>query len=214
MLLLASSAYKERWEDTGDPEDGPGAAREANVLKSLFDQDRAAFLKKVKVILLPGVAIADIPTELRAFAQRFEIHDFDSAGLGDLLRTLAGRPEWVLPRVGDLPDLPPRFIDGIIAANRSTGDTTADDARTTGDELRTRLRRVDTETLQTDHMNRRDDLSIERSTERWSRRSGAERLRRARRQCLPQSIPRPRRPCESSASSRMASASIWRRRKL
>ena len=58
VLIIASSAYKERWEGTGDPKRGAGAAREANALKALFDDDREAFLKKVKVILLPGVDVA------------------------------------------------------------------------------------------------------------------------------------------------------------
>jgi hypothetical protein len=43
VLLAVSANYRERWEDRGDPTEGAGAAREANVLKTLFNQDRAAF---------------------------------------------------------------------------------------------------------------------------------------------------------------------------
>jgi hypothetical protein len=92
VLIVASSAYKERWEGTGDPKKGAGAAQEANALKALFSTDRSAFVKKVKVVLLPGVEASDIPTELQAFAQRFEIRTFDLEGVTDLLRTLANKP--------------------------------------------------------------------------------------------------------------------------
>jgi hypothetical protein len=108
VLLVASSAYKERWEGQGDQRKGAGAAREANTLKALFDDDRKGFQRKVKVILLPGVTTDAIPTELRSSPQRFHIKELTEEGMADLLRTLHGRPEFVLPALGKIPELPPK----------------------------------------------------------------------------------------------------------
>jgi SEFIR domain len=113
VLMVASRAYKERWESSGDMTQGAGAAREANVLKAEFDRDRASFLKRVKLILFPGVDVAEAPTELQASIQRFPLANFHQDGLSDLLRTLTGHREWVKPEIGQLPPLPPRDIAGI-----------------------------------------------------------------------------------------------------
>jgi RNA polymerase sigma factor (sigma-70 family) len=109
-LIAVSRAYKERWEGNADPRVGAGAVREANVLKTLFNQDRTAFRRKVKVVVLPGATVDDIPAELAAAAQRFEIETIDEAGLEDLLRTLAGRPAYVVPPLGTLPPLRPKSV--------------------------------------------------------------------------------------------------------
>jgi RNA polymerase sigma factor (sigma-70 family) len=109
-LIAVSRAYKERWEGSADPRVGAGAVREANVLKTLFNQDRNAFRRKVKVVVLPGATVDDIPAELAAAAQRFEIETIDEAGLEDLLRTLAGRPAYVAPPLGTLPPLRPKSV--------------------------------------------------------------------------------------------------------
>lgn len=90
VLIAVNGPYKERWEGTNDRRVGAGAAREANVMKGLFDDDQHDFFRKVKIVLLPGSTVADIPAELRAAAQRFEIHTLDLDGLEELLRTLTG----------------------------------------------------------------------------------------------------------------------------
>lgn len=66
--------------------------------------------RKVKVVVLPGATVSDIPMELAATAQRFEVGALDEAGLEDLLRTLAGRPAYVPPPVGTLPPLRPKVV--------------------------------------------------------------------------------------------------------
>lgn len=113
VLIVASKAYKERWEGVGDPTTGAGAAREANVLKAQFDQNRAHFQKRVKLVLLDGIDVADAPLELQASVQRFPIESFGLDGLGDLLRTLTGRRMWIKPQLGKPPPLPPRAILGM-----------------------------------------------------------------------------------------------------
>jgi hypothetical protein len=109
-LIAVSPAFKERWEGTNNPRHGAGAAREANALKAIFDENQHAFFKKAKVVVLPGATVADIPLELRAAGQRFEVSSFDLCGLEDLVRTLTRQNAYVPPRVGQVPILPPRFM--------------------------------------------------------------------------------------------------------
>jgi hypothetical protein len=106
-----NAAYKERWEARNDPRTGAGVAREANVLKALFNDNQEYFLRKIKLVLLPGATTDDIPIELRAVVQRFKVTTVDGHGLEDLLRTLTGRPEFVAPPLGKLPLLPPKPVD-------------------------------------------------------------------------------------------------------
>jgi RNA polymerase sigma factor (sigma-70 family) len=109
-LVVVSHTYKDRWEGRADPQVGAGAAREANVLKALFNEDRKAFRRKVKIVILPGATVSDIPMELAAAAQYFEVETIDETGLEDLLRTLAGRPAYVAPPLGTLPPLRPKSV--------------------------------------------------------------------------------------------------------
>jgi hypothetical protein len=116
VLIPVSRAYKERWEGKAAVGTGAGAAREANTLKALFEEDQDAFRRKVKIILLPGATVPDIPTELRSTVQHFPVPTLDLVGLEALLRTLTGQPEFVAPELGPLPLLPPRSLDRAGAA--------------------------------------------------------------------------------------------------
>jgi RNA polymerase sigma factor (sigma-70 family) len=107
VLIPASAAYRDRWEEKAKPGTGAGAAREANTLKGLFDRDQQSFQRKVKIILLPGASVDDIPAELQSSGQRFRVASLDEAGLEGLLRTLTGQPAYVPPPLGTLPVLPP-----------------------------------------------------------------------------------------------------------
>jgi SEFIR domain len=110
VLIPVNSAYRRRWEGVEERGKGAGAAREANTLKALFDDDQLMFRRKVKLIVLPGATTDDIPVELKAVVQRFEIETFDESGFEDLLRTLTNRPAFVPPPVGSLPLLPPKSV--------------------------------------------------------------------------------------------------------
>jgi hypothetical protein len=111
VIIAASRAYKERWDGTNNPAVGAGAAREANVLKAMFNEDQSAFYRKVKIVVLPGITKDDIPAELIAAPQHFEIDSVTDADLEDLLRTLTDQPAFPRPAVGSVPILPPKFID-------------------------------------------------------------------------------------------------------
>jgi hypothetical protein len=110
VLIPVNSAYRRRWEGVEVRGKGAGAAREDNTLKALFDDDQQAFRRKVKLIVLPGATTDDIPVELKAVVQRFEIETFDESEFEDLLRTLTNQPAFVPPPVGSLPLLPPKSV--------------------------------------------------------------------------------------------------------
>ncbi len=110
VLVAVSPAFKARWEGTNNPRHGAGAAREANALKAIFDDDQHNFFERVKIVVLPDATLADIPLELRSVGQRFEVSSFDLVGLEDLLRTLTGQKAYPAPRVRSVPILPPKFM--------------------------------------------------------------------------------------------------------
>jgi SEFIR domain len=105
VLVAVSAAYKDRWEGRNEPSTGAGAVREANVLKSLFNDDQGAFYRKVKIVVLPGATKDDIPAELKAALPRYEIATIDESGLEDLLRTITGQPAYPRPPLGEVPTL-------------------------------------------------------------------------------------------------------------
>jgi hypothetical protein len=111
VIIAVNAAYRERWEANNNPHLGSGAAREANVLKGLFNRDQDAFYRKVKIVILPGANTDYVPAELLAAPQRFEIKEISANGLEDLIRTLTGQPAFPRPAVGQIPVLPPKFTD-------------------------------------------------------------------------------------------------------
>lgn len=128
VVIPVSAGYRQRWEGKAEPGTGAGAAREANVLKALFNEDQEAFRHKVKIVVLPGASSDDIPRELQAIGQHYEISNVDEAGLDDLLRTLAGRPAFVAPPVGRLPMLPPTEVAGTSRQRGSSAPYALPDA--------------------------------------------------------------------------------------
>ena len=119
ILIAVSDAYRERWEETGLPNEGAGAAREANAIKGIFNRDRAEFLRRVKVVLLPGATIDDIPMELLVGTERFRVASFDLGGLESLLRSLYGRPAVLKPARGSVPSLPLSYVADVSAVASS-----------------------------------------------------------------------------------------------
>lgn len=122
VLVVVNRAWKERWEGTNDPTTGAGAAAEANALMSLFATNQAEFLRKVKLVLFPGVDDDVIPAGLHGVA-RFRLADLSARSLEDLIRTLTGQPRYIRPEIGDLPIFPAAQVGS--AGN----DAPQDDAR-------------------------------------------------------------------------------------
>jgi hypothetical protein len=163
VILAVSQAYKERWDGTNAPSTGAGAAREANVLKGLFNEDQHAFYRKVKIVILPGATKADIPAELKAAPQHFRIESISDAALEDLLRTLTGQPAFPRPALGELPVLPPKFL---AAGPEEAGEETTPHPEALPAGLRTRLAELEqrlNELSRSDERGRKD-LTAERTT--------------------------------------------------
>ncbi len=106
VLVVASRAWSDAWEGRGAPTRGAGAAAEASALRSLEAQDRDAFLRKVRIVILPGAGDPEIPTGLHGIP-RFHLDSIDDEGVVDLLRDLTGQAEHPKPPLGKLPVLPP-----------------------------------------------------------------------------------------------------------
>jgi hypothetical protein len=122
-----------------------GKTREANAIKAVFDRDRSQFQRRVKVVLLPGATIDDIPMEMLSSVERFRIPSFDLAGMDNLLRSLHGKPAWPKPALGRVPALPPTYVANISAATKvagATDDVIADEPQSA---LRRRLAQIDDE---------------------------------------------------------------------
>jgi hypothetical protein len=158
VIIAVNAAYRERWEANNDPHIGSGAAREANVLKGLFNRDQEAFYRKVKIVILPGASTDDIPAELLAAPQRFEIAEISADGLENLIRTLTGQPAFPRPVVGQVPVLPPKVTD-----QQPGEDTPSSEVA----ELRQRLLELE-RILNTQSDSRQDpgELAAERTTVR------------------------------------------------
>jgi len=108
VIILASKAWRQRWEGTNPPHLGAGAVAEADTLKGLFNTDQAAFQRKTLLVLLPGVDPKEsIPHDLHR-VQRFRVGSLDAAGIESLLRRIHGRPLHVKPPLSKAPALPPR----------------------------------------------------------------------------------------------------------
>ncbi len=112
-LIAVDGAYRRRWLGEEKKGIGAGAAREAAVVKSIFEKDQTDFVRRVKVVILPSADLSDIPDELRGVCEFFEIKTFDRAGLEDLLRSLWGKPAFPKPPLGEIPTLPPKAVEHL-----------------------------------------------------------------------------------------------------
>jgi len=137
-LIAIDAAYKRRWlgkEKTGV---GAGVGREAAAIRAIFDRDQDEFVRRVKIVLLPGTSKRDIPDDLLGVCEWFKVPTFDRAGLEQLLRSILGKPEFLKPPLGDIPELPPRAIENL-QRDASAG---APDVHEPEATLRNRLSRV------------------------------------------------------------------------
>lgn len=120
VLVVVSEAWKEAWEGRGDPTRGAGAAAEASALRSIEARDRSLFLKKTRLVLLPGSASDVIPDGLNG-VPRYTLATIDAVGVEQLLRDLSGQAEHPMPPLGQLPVLPPSLLgqDSVAVAGTS-----------------------------------------------------------------------------------------------
>jgi hypothetical protein len=73
----------------------------------------------VKIVVLPGATVGDIPAELKGPVLHFVIEEITEAALEDLLRTLTGQPAYPRPPLGTVPALEP-LAAGVTAGRDSS----------------------------------------------------------------------------------------------
>ncbi|MFD5858737.1 SEFIR domain-containing protein [Streptomyces chartreusis] len=150
VLLVVSSAYRERWEGVNKATEGAGAVREADTLLGIFNRDQREFQRKVLIVVLPGASPADVPPDLERIP-RFTVRTLDDSGIEDLLRTLLDQPKYRKPKPGPRPVLDAHtrtqvqhFLEDATGKERETAPTAekASSLQTREDELLTPFSRV------------------------------------------------------------------------
>jgi hypothetical protein len=101
VIVVASSAYR-LWADGGaTPEQGRGVQFEAALLREKIFEDRAAWLRRVLPVVLPGGRVSDIPVFLQPrSASHYQVTSFTAAGASMLLRVMADQPAQKRPDLG------------------------------------------------------------------------------------------------------------------
>lgn len=121
VLIIVSPAWRAAWEGRGDLTRGVGAAAEADVLRTLYNEDRAAFHRKVRLVVLPDDDPGQIPDGL-AGPTRYPLRGFEPADLHDLVGDLTGQAAYPRPPLGPIPVLPPRLDPAAPALSRDTAE--------------------------------------------------------------------------------------------
>jgi len=116
VLIVGSPAWNRAWAGEGDMTKGAGAAAEADALKSLYNADRDAFRRKVRIVFLPGTP-ADVPFGLDGI-ERYRLDNDTPEALSVLIRDLSRQPAFPKQPLGKLPNLPPNvsWRDGTPVA--------------------------------------------------------------------------------------------------
>jgi hypothetical protein len=85
-----------------------GLQSEMSLLRELLHADRAAWLRRLLPVVLPGGAVSDIPLFLQPqTADHYLVADFTVAGAEDLLRVITGQTPYLRPALGARVNLPP-----------------------------------------------------------------------------------------------------------
>jgi hypothetical protein len=108
ILVVASSAYRERAQGRAGPQVGRGVQWEARLIRDAFYADQSRLDRFVPVVL-PGESADGVPDFLGpASCTLYPVSGFSLAGADALLRLLLGQPSEVEPSLGSAPSLPPR----------------------------------------------------------------------------------------------------------
>ena len=161
VIIAASGGYKTRWEGKRTTRTGAGAAREANVLKDLFDREPTTFFEKIIIAILPGATDDDVPAELGSTVTRFSIPEIDRDHLVDLLRRLTGQPAYIPNPLGRVPILPPAFAELTDASRTQSSDEEGEDVIAS---LTAQLEAVEARSSSSDEADQQADLAAEQAT--------------------------------------------------
>ncbi|MEJ2851873.1 MULTISPECIES: CHAT domain-containing protein, partial [unclassified Saccharothrix] len=105
ILVIASSAYRERAEGRTGPDEGKGVQWEARMIRDAFHRDQRALDRFVPVVL-PGQSVDGVPDFLTPSTTTvYHVPEFTLGGVERLLRLLLDAPAEVEPPLKQRPDL-------------------------------------------------------------------------------------------------------------
>lgn len=172
-LIAVDQAYKRRWLGREKRGVGAGVGREAAAIRAIYERDQKEFLKRIKLVMLPGIGEEDVPADLLGDCERFPIESFTLDGLDRLLRSIYGRSAHPKPDLASIPSLPPKAVARLEGKNappdaRSEHDPAAVKAANAVDardeqNLRGQLQRVQVELKEVHEGFRKDTLLREQT---------------------------------------------------
>lgn len=116
ILVIASPEYRRQTEGRGTSSTGFGIRREFEIIRTLADDDADGGVWRILVVLLPGVDLADVPTELgRHHRTHYRVDPLTPVGAERLLRALTDQPGYEEPPLGPEASLPPRVAAPTVA---------------------------------------------------------------------------------------------------
>ncbi len=120
VLVIGSTAYRERAEGRATPGEGRGVGWEARLIREEFYKDQSQ-LDRFVPVLLPGHTMDQLPDFLAPYSSSvYRVREFTVAGAEPLLRLLTRQPLEIEPKRGPIPPLPPRGPGGPAAVPGST----------------------------------------------------------------------------------------------
>lgn len=105
VIVVTSTAWRERFDGDNKPTVGAGAVAECNELLGIFSTNQEEFARKVLLVQLPGVKPDTIPARLHGVA-RFPLDDITTTQLQPLVRYITGQPRYLKPARGPMLELP------------------------------------------------------------------------------------------------------------
>jgi hypothetical protein len=101
VLVIASPAYKRRADGTAAADEGRGAQFEAAIIRNGLTRDLHGETRRILPVILPGRSVDEVPVFLAAHSTtHYEISEFTTEGINDLLAAFSGVTEHPAPRRG------------------------------------------------------------------------------------------------------------------
>lgn len=105
VIVMTSTAWRERFDGDNKPTVGAGAVAECNELLGIFSTNQEEFARKVLLVQLPGIEPDTIPARLHSVV-RFPLDDITTTQLQPLVRYITGQPRYLKPARGPMLELP------------------------------------------------------------------------------------------------------------
>lgn len=101
VLAIASPKFRERADGRSLDTEGRGSQFEGALMRNKMTEDRATWISKILPVVLPGMAVSDIPEFLLPYsATHYLVTRLTPDGIGELRRVLVQQPRHPLPPLG------------------------------------------------------------------------------------------------------------------